>query len=231
MRPGRILMVMAGLLLTVPPSFGAEGKNFALILKGSLTTGSQLFPAPNSLDEFQRAQYYEIKDALGYGLELRYRFPESSLSLGISAEDLRAKESVSGYSFPVEDGYRVIPVELTGYFMIPLSGETFGIYIGGGAGAYFGHRIYRKANVEAVTTDRGTGFGIHVLSGVSYRLTQVFSLNAELKFRDLQFTSVNKFSSPLIPYGSGYVRVETDALESRVNTDGMIIQLGAMFEF
>ena len=78
MRRIRVLMVMAGVLLMASPSFCAEGKNFALVLKGNLTTGSQLYPDPNSLDEFQRAQYSELKDALGYGLELRYRFTESS---------------------------------------------------------------------------------------------------------------------------------------------------------
>ncbi len=216
-------------------ALNAGEKHFSLAFKGSLTTGSQLFPKPTSTDEAERAQYFPIKDILGYGVELRYRFPESNLAIGISADYLRATEErsirIAGVQIPIDDGYRVIPVELTGYFLIPISGETFGVYMGGGAGVYLGRRIYRVANVEAPSTDQGHGFGIHVLSGLSYRFTEAFSLNAEMKFRDLQFNSVNQFSSSQISYGTTVVNVGKAPFESRVHTDGMIIQLGAVVEF
>ncbi|MBI5470914.1 MAG: hypothetical protein HY961_01070 [Ignavibacteriae bacterium] len=229
---GLILIVTATFLCT--REMNAEEKRFALVLKGSLTTGSQLFPKPTSASEIERAQFFSMKDILGYGAELRYRFPESNLAVGISADYIRATEArsfrVSGVEIPIDDGYRVIPIELTGYFLIPISGETFGVYIGGGAGMYLGRRIYRVADVEAPSTDQGRGFGIHVLSGLSYRFTEMFSLTAELKFRDLQFNSVNHFSSTQIRYRSTVINL-SDPGESRVHTDGMIIQLGAVIEF
>ncbi|MEO8166625.1 MAG: outer membrane beta-barrel protein [bacterium] len=233
----RLLIVAAFVSLIFPASLTAGEKNFSVALKGSLTTGSQLFPNPNSTSAFQRAEFFSLKNVWAYGAEVRYRFPETDLALGISADYLRTTEAQrpiigqNGKQVPVTDGYRVIPVEVTGYFIIPISGETIGVYMGGGAGAYFGRRIYRIGDTEAQTIDAGNGFGIHVLSGISWRFNDFFSLNAEMKFRDLQFNSTNQFSSSPIVYGNLTVQVPTQPFESRVHTDGMIFQFGAVIDF
>jgi hypothetical protein len=212
----------------------AQVKNFSVAVKGSLTTGSQIFPHPHSRDEFERAEFFSVKDILGYGVEFRYRFSESDLALAISADYLRkintSSRRVYNVIVPEEDGYRVMPLEVTGYFLIPISGEKLGVYIGGGVGTYFGRRIYKFANVEAQTTDAGNGFGIHVLSGLSWRFNEFFSLNAEMKFRDLQFNSTNQFSERQIVYGQTVLTVPQIG-ESRVHTDGIIFQLGAVLDF
>lgn len=214
----------------------AEDRNFSLSLKGNLTTASQLFPNPQSPDAEERARFLPIKDIWGFGIELRYRFPETDLAIALSSDYLRATRTSSirlsgGGQIPVEDGYRVIPVEITGYFLIPLSSDPFGVYMGGGAGAYFGRRIYRIGDVEALSVKHGVGFGIHVLSGVSYRFASMLHAVAEMKFRDLQFSSVNQFSSPTVQYGSIVVPVGTAPFESRVHTDGIIFQLGLVLVF
>lgn len=228
------ILIAAGLLVSVR-GHASDAKPFAIMVKGSLTTGSQLFPNPNSSDEFLRAQYLSISRTWGYGIEFRYRFPESDIAVSISADYLRVTETTHirlfGTQIPVDDGYRVIPVEATGYFFIPFSGEVFGVYIGGGGGAYFGRRIYRIGVTEAPSIDQGVGYGIHVLSGVSYRFNGTFLAVAEMKFRDLQFDSVNKFPGPRAQYGSTFVDVGTEPFESRVHTDGMIFQLGIVVEF
>ncbi len=231
------LLIVAGIVgFLFSARLIASDKTFSIALKGSLTTGSQLFPNPNSTSAFQRAEFFPLKRIWGYGVEVRYRFPETDLAIGVSADYLRITESQrpisgpNGKQAPVEDGYRVIPLEVTGYFIIPISGETIGIYMGGGAGTYFGRRIYRIGNTEAQTVDAGNGFGIHVLSGLSWRFTDFFSLNAEMKFRDLQFNSTNQFSSTPIMYGSFPVQVSTQPFESRVHTDGMIFQLGIVID-
>ncbi len=229
------VLIIAGVFV-LAPTIRAEGRYFSIAVKGSLTTTSQLFPNPNSPDEVQRAQFISLKDIWGIGVEVRYRFPETDLALALSADYLRTTQRSSirlsgNRTIPVDDGYRVIPVELTGYFLIPLSGETIGVYMGGGGGAYFGRRVYRIGSVEAPSTNHGVGFGIHVLSGVSYRFTDMISAVAEMKFRDLQFTSVNQFSSSTIRYGSTVVPVSTLPFESRVHTDGIVFQLGIVIAF
>lgn len=228
--------VLAVLSVVLVAQAYAEDKPFSIALKGSFTTASQLFPNPHSPDEVERAQFFSLKDIWGIGIELRYRFPETDLAIALSSDYLRATRSSAirlsgGQQIPVEDGYRVVPVELTGYFLIPLSGDPFGIYMGGGAGAYFGRRIYRLANVEAPALKHDVGFGIHVMSGVSYRFTDMVRAFVEMKFRDLQFTSVNQFTSPTIHYGSVVVPVSTQPFDSRVHTDGIIFQFGVVLAF
>jgi len=227
----RLLVVLGILLLSTRAS---ADKPFSISLKGSLTTGSQLFPYPNSPDEVQRAQYLALKDIWGYGIELRYRFPETDIAVALSADYLRTTVTssirLSGKQINVDDGYRVIPLELTGYFIIPISGQILGVYMGGGGGAYFGHRFYRIGNTEAPTVGREVGFGIHVLSGVSYRFNEIFSLVAEMKFRDLQFNSINQFPSSQIQYGSTLITVGSTPFESSVHTDGMVVQLGLVVD-
>lgn len=227
----RALIVLGFVFASLSQSRAAEGKNFSVSLKGSLTTGSQLFPNPNSSNDSLRAAFFSLKDIWGYGIEVRYRFPETDLAIALSVDYLRTTQSRLRDKIPEDDGYRVIPVELTGYFTIPLSGETIGVYMGGGAGAYFGRRIHRFANADAPSIDQGVGFGIHVLSGLSYRFNEFFSLNAEMKFRDLQFNSVNQFSTPKLQYGPTLVDAPTTKpFESRVHTDGIIFQLGVVLD-
>lgn len=211
----------------------AQEGSISVSLKGNLTTSSRLFTDPNSADPFERSQYLALEDFFGYGIELRYQIPESNIALGLSADYIRAKDQQSmtivSTVVPIEDGYRVVPVELTGYFLIPLSGPTFGVYMGGGIGAYFGDRLYRVGDTEAPTTSARHGYGIHVLGGMSYRFNTWFSLDAEMKFRDLQFQTTNRFASSTVTYRG--VIIPVSQLDASVHTDGVIFQLGTVFNF
>ena len=224
---------VAALLLGAVPALGQEHA-MQVILKGDLTTSSELFPHSDASDPVLRAESLSLTDSFGFGMEGRYRFPESNVAVGVSTDYLRTTTSNplvanDGESIPVEDGYAVTSLEVTGYFIIPASGPTFGIFMGGGAGAYFGHRLYRIAGTEAATIDRQAGFGIHVLGGVSYKLAEWFSVLAEMKFRDLQFSSTNAFGVSQVMYNGSVVPLPTQSMEARVHTDGIIFQLGAAF--
>jgi opacity protein-like surface antigen len=229
-----VLVLWLMLVLWVPANADAEEHQFSFSLKGNFTTGSQLFLNPDSPDDIQRAQYLAIEDFFGYSIEIRYLIPETNLAIALSTDYIRTTTSqsiIQGAQIPVKDGYRVIPIELTGYFIIPVSGPTFGIYMGGGGGAYFGRRIYEIAGVEAQTTDQGHGFGIHVLGGLSYRFTERFSLCGEMKFRDLQFKTTNQFSVKQVSYQGTVVSLPHDTFAARVHTDGVIFQIGASLSF
>ena len=217
------------------PLRGQE-RALSLVLKGNLTTSSQIFPNPNAANATARAQSISLQDLFGYGVELKYQIPETNIAFGISADYIHTTRGRSILAFPqqlvpVDDGYRVIPVECTGYFLIPASGPTFGIFMGGGGGVYFGRRIYRLAGTEAASVDERPGFGIHVLGGVSYRFTERFTLIAEMKFRDLQFESSNAFSTSRIHYRDIVVNVSQTPFDSSIHTDGIVFQLGAAFSF
>lgn len=236
-RRSRRWIVCVGLLTVVGVGCAqAEDKPFSISLKGNFTTAAQLFPQPSSSDEVLRAQFFSLKNIWGVSAELRYRFLETDLAVALSVDYLRTTRTSSirlsgNRQIPVEDGYRVVPVEVTGYFFIPLSSDPFGVYMGGGVGAYVGRRLYSIGGVEAPVVDRTIGFGIHVLSGVSYRVTEMISVVGEMKFRDVQFTSINKFDTPTIQYGTIVLPVSMEPFDSRVHTDGIIFQLGIVVAF
>jgi len=231
------VLILTILLCSCPLVHGAAQEPlFSVAVKANLTTSARLFPNPNASDAFARAQSVSFTDFLGYGAEVRYHIPGTTLAIGVSADyivsrDSRTISASAQHQVPVEDGYRVIPVEMTGYFRIPITEGRFGIYMGGGLGAYFGEREYSVAGVAAATTATRTGFGIHVLGGVQYQFTEWLTLSAEMKFRDARFESTNSFAVPSVRYGDILVTLPPKPFESSIQTDGMVLQLGAAYSF
>ena len=214
----------------------AQERAFSVVARGNLSTAGRLFLNPRSTDPFARAQSVSFTDFFGYGAEVQYHVPSTLLSIGLSVDRIVSKNSGSiraaaQRTVPEEDGYQVIPVEITGYFHIPITTGAFSVYMGGGGGVYFGERRYSLAGAEAASTGSRPGFGIHVLSGVQYQFTEFFTLSAELKFRDAQFEATNSFAVPSVRYGDVLVTLPGKPLESSIHTDGMVFQIGAAYSF
>ena len=226
------LLIFGAAVLASSPLRAGDGP-FSVILKGTLTTSSLIYVTPDAVDPVAQGNTFDLTGTFGYGAEIRFRIPESSIALGLSTEYIRSSgtDVLGGTSIPVKDGYTAIPVELTGYFIIPLSTESFGVYMGGGAGMYFGTRNYSIAGVEAATVQNTPGFAIHVLGGVSYRILNSVRGIFEMKFRDLQFQSVNQFQEQVIRYQGTAINVGTQPFNSRVETDGIIFQIGLAYTF
>jgi hypothetical protein len=223
-------------VLLLPDFSPAQGQRFGIAVRGNYTTASRLFVNPNSPDPVQRGQFFSLEKFLGAGAEIRYYIPETNLAVGLGVDYIRSTIGQSiristSRSVPVEDGYRVIPVEMTGYFMIPVSGQSFGVFMGGGVGGYFGRRLYTLGGTEAPTVRQGRGFGIHVLGGISYRFTGWFALSAEMKFRDLQFETSNQFTASRIIYNGTAITVGSAPFDARVHTDGVVFQLSTLVGF
>ncbi|RPH37807.1 hypothetical protein EHM92_01745 [bacterium] len=232
-----LLLGAAGHLQAQEPP--GQERLFTVILKGNLTTSSQISPNPTGADPLLLAQpdagRFTIESYFGYGLELRYRLPETNVAIGLSSDYIQTSVDrpflpVNGDAIPAHDEFTMIPVEATGYFIIPASTRVFGIFMGGGVGAYFGNHTFSVGNSEANAVSMKPGFGIHVLGGVSFKFTDRFTLLAEMKFRDLQFESVNAFSGKTINYRGVRVTVPQQ-LNQNVHADGMVFQLGAAFSF
>ena len=145
-----LLLAMAVAGVAAPQLRAGDGP-FSIILKGNLTTSSLIYVTPDAVDPVAQGNTFDLTGTFGYGAEIRYRIPETSLALGVSTDYIRTRgtSTLSGTNIPTGDGYTAIPIEFTGYFIIPLSGEYFGVYMGGGAGVYFGSRQYSLAGVEA----------------------------------------------------------------------------------
>jgi hypothetical protein len=197
-------------------------------LKASLTTSSRLFYDIDTRDELGRTPYVELYDIFGIGIDVRQSIDDTRMQIGLSVEYLTTREGrvarIGSSRIPVEDGFWVVPVELTGYFVIPFSSDTYRLYIGGGAGMYIGERIYSVAGERGDVVDSRHGFGIHVVTGFEYSPVTWFAVRSELKFRDLQFDSATRFSGSAVPYvGAGPIR-------ARVNVDGMLLDVGIVLQ-
>lgn len=220
-------------LLTVNTFRGKAADGIVTITaKATLTTSSQIFIHPDSPDPIEQNLFVPLENEFGGGVEIKYTFLQMNLAVSLSAEYIATSfsgQSTSG--LPLEDGYRVVPVELTAYFIVPISGPELKIFMGGGGGAYVGERTYRLAGVEAPSVGSRTGFGIHVLGGASYNLTPALAVTGEMKFRDLQFDTANAFQSSHLFYNGRIVEVGTEPFSSRVHTDGVVFNLGVAFSF
>lgn len=228
------VLVMSTLLCVAREPGRAQERTFSVFLKGNLTTTGRLFPNPEATDPLARAQSYGFADFFGYGFEVQYHIAGTTLSLGVSADVIRSAQSrtiiaVAQRVVPAEDGFRIFPVEFTGYFRIPITEGSFGVFMGGGVGVYFGERQYSLAGLDAPALSNTPGYGIHVLGGVQYRLTDRLSLSTELKFRDAHFESTNTFTQPQVRYGDIIVNLPQKPFLSSIHTDGMVVQLGAAF--
>ena len=225
------------LVLTLLVSAAAPGQesSFNLEIFGSFTTSSKLFPHANDPDELNRSFFLELDNIFHTGIELRRSITSQGIQIGLGAEYVQKTEVInvpaSSGNIPARDGYRVIPIELTGYFQLPIGNETIHVYIGGGGGLYFGTRFYEFASVGAPAIDKKPGFGIHVLSGLEYSLNRSFSLRSEIKFRDVQFESVNQFSQATVTYNSSTITLDQTPFSSRFNIDGMTLRLGLAYHF
>jgi len=222
------------LLLLLPAPDGRAGdRRVSVAFFGTLTTSSKLFPNPNAQDDFLRGTYSPINSVFSVGIDVRGDIPEIGLRVGLSSEYISSTLAGSvpntGGTIPVEDGYRAVPVELTGYFRIPVGGESINFYMGGGGGVYFGGRRYLYAGAEPERIRDDLNVGIHVLSGLEVSLGGRTAIRTELKFRNVQLETTQRFTSPSTVYRDATVPLPQETLHSRIQIDGMNLVVGIAY--
>ncbi len=239
-RGKKLLWVLVALFLLSDVLHASErNRKYSLALKGTYTSTSKLFPTPDAIQELQRTRSIEINDIFGYGVEIRRQLGDESIEVGVGVEYIHTTKTglaaVPGGSptlrLPVADGYRFVPLEFTGYFIIPFSSETVKFFMGGGMGFYYGDRIYQVVNRTAQTVENRVAFGIHVLTGLDYFINRSFSVRGEVKFRDPQFEMTSKFTSTNVEYGGRTYRLSQQPFDSKVNLDGLVVTIGAVLNF
>ncbi|HEY6192962.1 MAG TPA: hypothetical protein VI215_11630 [Bacteroidota bacterium] len=229
------IAALCALLLTPAAAFTQE-QPYSIALFGTFISSSKLFHHPEDPDQIIRSQFLPLDDIFSAGIDLRRNFDQFRVQVGLSAEYISKNGTVSipvtsTTSIPAQDGFTAIPIELSGYFLIPLGDSKLQIYMGGGGGIYLGTRSYRLGGAEAPTVERNTGYGIHVLSGIEYWLRPAVSLRSDLKFRDVQFETVNRFETLTTTYLGRTILLDQAPLQSRVSIDGMTVTLGIVVHF
>lgn len=214
------------------------GHDWSAAVYANYITGSKLFNFPKSIDPELRDLHISIDDIFSYGFDIRHRISES-LIIGIGAEYIKAgvdaKLIIGGPSGSVladiSEGYELIPVEVSAYYLMPFSSERFLIHIGGGAGIYFGGHLRKLGNVETENISRKFSYGIHVLTGIDYLFADFFSIRAEMKFRDPQFQVKSRYEKPEVKINGIDYLLSQNPIDSKINIDGITFTIGVVYHF
>ena len=190
---------------------------------------------------FLRDAMIELKGGYGFGGELTFnpRFNEVDLVFYLSSEYLKVKDdelimrfendtAVSNVKFIEE--YDILPLEAGLKWHLPVSTERFRVFIGGGAGLYFGNRTRTIGPYKTSPVSRKPGFSMNVMAGMEYFFQRNLSLDFEFKFREATFDSKDEFEVDQVTI-NGNVYDMGNPVYSRVLVDGTRLSLGVKYHF
>ena len=232
-------LILLLILISTPLFSQYNGKKFSIGFNLYYTTTSKIFLYPNSSDEILRNKSNDIDKFFDFGLEFRYRFSEDII-LTISSEYIKTMQdgiNITGFvggttvSINAEDGFEIVPLELSIFYVLPVSTEEFKFLMGGGGGVYFGNHLRKVGAVEVNNFSREIGYGIHVALSLQYLVTENFSAQLGMKFRDPDFRVTSQYTSPTVQINGSTVLFPQDKFDSRINVDGVTFTLGAYYDF
>ncbi len=227
------------LLVTFPLKAQFNGHNFRVGVNVVYTTSAKIYDNPNSSDPVLRNNFFGLSDIINPSIDFRYRLTDEII-VGLSSEYMKKTESnikltvFSGNitkSISVTDGYSLIPFELSVYYLIPFSTDKIKFLMGGGGGVYFGNHIRKFGSVETKKVDQKIAYGIQVAIAMEYLILENFALNLTMKFRDPQFKVRTKYSKTQLTYSGEEINLPGEAMETKVNIDGVTFMLGAAYYF
>jgi hypothetical protein len=224
------------LLTFVQGIAAAQSSDWSLTLglRGSYTTTSKIFYDPDSPSPEIRSEHNVLDNIYGGGFEIRFQALSKPYFLALTVEYLSKLHegnqivalSRPPRSMPVQDGFRVLPVELGLNMFIPLGSDRVRLAMGGGVGAYFGKRILRIVDVDARQLKNAVGYGIHVESSFDYRLHDRLWLRAEMRFRDPEIVTESQYTATSTQYHGILVSFPRDPFKTKINVNGLTLGLG-----
>ncbi len=236
----RAILSIVTLHLFITPTAATQNPDWtsSLTLRGSYTSSSKLFLNPNASSSELRAQHDVLEDVPGVGIELRFKKRESDFFLSLTFDALmkvrrstQVVTNVSPHQFlPFEDGYLIVPVELTGNVYVPLGSETMRLSMGGGVGAYYAERLLKLGDTRAPSTTYFVGYGIHVRGNFEYRLFRSTYMYFEMRFRDPEVEVTNRFPEGGVSYRGARFPLPANDIKSKINVDGIAFGIGITVE-
>ncbi len=198
------------------------------------TTSAEVFLNPNSSNPEVRNNSTTFEDIWSPALDIRYRFSKEFL-LGLNVEyisttsvepNLTAFIGSQVFIFEVEDGFRVVPIELTAYYHFPFSTEDFKFMMGGGLGYYIGEFVRIFQDVDLEITQNKFSLGLHVSASMDYMIIENLAARFEMKFRNPQYTVTSKYSKPEVIYEGNVIELPENAFDTKVDIDGLTFIVG-----
>ena len=216
-----------------------NGRKFMIGLNAVYTTSAKIYLYPNSSDVILRNTYFPLQGILNPGIYLKYKLSDDII-IGLNSE-LMTKTSVgpnltvfSGnktVTINVTDGFRLIPIEFSIYYLLPFSLERYKFLMGGGAALYYGQHIRNFGDAEINSQETQIAYGIHVSVSMDYLLTNNIIIHGGMKFRDPQFTVKNTYTKQMVNYNGSELDLAQNSFVSKINVDGVAFDLGLAYSF
>jgi hypothetical protein len=230
-----------------------NGNDYSVGIYGVYTTSASVFLNPNASDIAVRNEPYIIGDIINPGIDIRYRLSDPII-IGLNVEYINTSNKAPNFNafyggsviqLNVKDGFRLIPIELTTYYVLPFSTEDFKFLMGGGLAYYNGefvrvidevdydnNNIVRKiGEAKVINVNKEAAFGIHVLISMIYIPINFISVNFQMKFRDPQFTVSSRYNRSEIRYLGSTLVLPQEKFDTKINMDGITFMIGAALQF
>ena len=209
----------------------AQTPEVSITAKGTYTTSTRFLYDIDKPDI-----YYDgaiLESTYGFGLDVRWSILWDRFSIGISGERITSKDlsylvftQFQDLRVVREEGFDLYALEISGYYVVPISSEKIQFYLGGGIGLYDGDRIYSVAGVQTATVQSKSNVGIHVLTGIDYWFLPKVGVRGELKFRDPHFDVSTQFDQPFVTVAGYQIPLDQNITTTRVNLYGVNYMLG-----
>jgi hypothetical protein len=227
------------LMISIPVRGQYNDKLWSFSLNTVYTTTAKIYLNPNSADPVIRNNSFALEGIVSFQAEIMYKLEEDIL-LGLSTEYMRSTSS--GYNLTafsergtiavlLQDGFQLIPIEFSAYYILPFSTERFNFLMGGGVGYYIGEHIRKFGDAKVSNIARPTAYGIHVILTMDYLIQEYISVRGELKFRDPQFNVTSKYDNTDVNYNGSLIHLGAQSFSSKINVDGISFILGITFHF
>lgn len=238
----KIVSIKCFISLLFPIIVFAQNGNRDFSVSGSINyiTTSKLHLNPRSSDPVLRNSYLPLDGILSYSFEFRMNIFKDALMIGVGSEYLSKTDNLKSIramvnniprTIEITDGYSMIPIEVTIYYVFPFSGSWFKMAMGGGIGAYFGKHIREIGDITVSTLEKRIIFGMHVALDAEFFITDYFSIRTEMKFRDPDFETKSKYNKTDTILNGEHIQLLSEDFYSRINIDGINFILGLAFHF
>ena len=233
------IIIIFHFLFYIPALCQYNGNDISIGVYGFYTTSASVFLNPNASDIVVRNGSFLIEDIWNPGVDIRFRVSEP-LILGLNIEYIRITRSApnlnvflggSVVTLIVDDGFKLIPVELSAYYLLPFSTEGFKFLMGGGLAYYNGEFIREVGETEVKNITKEAAFGIHVSISMDYVPINDVAIRFQMKFRDPQFTVSSQYEQQEIEYEGNVIILPEGSFNTKINLDGITFMLGAAFQF
>ncbi len=216
-----------------------NGNRFSVSVNAVYTTSAKIYLSPNSSDEILRNNSFPLTDIVNPSIDIRYRLYDEVI-IGLSAEYMKHTQfgknltvfvGNNTQTINVEDGFKLIPIELSVHYLMPFSTDKFKFLMGGGGAYYIGSQIRKFGDEDVSNIERKAAFGIQVSVGMEYLVRRNISVRTEMKFRDPQFTVKSKYNKQQVQYLGRTIMLSQDSFDSKINVDGVTFIAGISYQF